>query len=66
MGNGLEIEAGNFSTLKANEQREVLYKNVLRLVALRRQVKIQWYWLTGLTVGLASFFTWIVNWIMNK
>lgn len=66
MSRGLEIEAENFSTLRANEQREVLYKNVKRLTGINKQVKIQWYWLTGLTIGLASFFTWVVNWVMGK
>jgi len=66
MSKGLEIESENFSRLRANEQREVLYKNVRELMGINRQVKIQWYWLSALTLGLASFFTWIVNWIMNK
>jgi len=64
--NGLNINEENFCTLKANEQRKVLYDNLKHLTGLKTQLKIQWWWLGALTSGLVGAVIWISELISKK
>lgn len=66
MACGLHIDEQTFTSMKADDQRRALFQEMRKVTKIKKQVEIQWYWLSALTLGLASFFTWIVNSIINR